>query len=574
MADVNVEELDPEIIERLMKTDPAFMAKISDVKTRIYDGLSVYADSLKESENGMFTSEEVSEITSAKDTVMKSWDALQKRLNVDLSETFKPSSDEASGNEGVFEQETPSFILERIGDDAITQIKQLIKGGDVEDSKKVDTAKIPGGGGLKGVMGNLLGSASGALMAGLGLKAPTWLLSLAKGAGAAAPIVMLAGGIIWAAIDGIRGFLNADKWGVSKVSGALGGLLGGMDRGIRGALKNMGKWALIGAGLGSIFPVVGTILGGIIGGVVGAILGWVGGERMAKAFDAVGRWFYEQWEIITDYWGDAMLVAWEWLQTVGTSIKDWFNMVTDYWGDAIFKAGEWLQGAWQSVKDWFNMVTDYWGGVILKAGEWLQGAWQSIKDWFNMITDFWAGVITNVTTWFDNLTTGIAEVFGEIGDWFGGIKDSVMGNFTKIKGWFADKLKLLDPRNWGKSEAEGGPDADMSRLMQDNQEEVVKRRTNDPPKMVSSEVLAADKKAQEALDANNLFAEQMVEALKEMNQNHLDGVDVQAKLLQDIAEKPVASGGGEVSLDFGEIRESTLDASFNFRSKYHSSRGI
>ncbi len=106
----------------------------------------------------------------------------------------------------------------------------------------------------------------------------------------------IAAGVALMVKDGLDALKLADEWGTSKVSSVMGGVLGGTDSGIKGAFKNAGKWALIGAGIGSVVPVVGTLIGGAIGAVVGAILGWIGGERIAKAFDATGKWFVEKWE--------------------------------------------------------------------------------------------------------------------------------------------------------------------------------------------------------------------------------------------------------------------------------------
>tara|TARA_B100001250_G_scaffold414552_1_gene453801 strand:- start:5597 stop:7636 length:2040 start_codon:yes stop_codon:yes gene_type:complete len=106
----------------------------------------------------------------------------------------------------------------------------------------------------------------------------------------------IAAGVALMVKDGMAALELADEWGTSKVSSVMGGVLGGTDSGIKGAFKNAGKWALIGAGIGSVVPVVGTLIGGAIGAVVGAILGWIGGERLAKAFDATGKWFQEKWE--------------------------------------------------------------------------------------------------------------------------------------------------------------------------------------------------------------------------------------------------------------------------------------
>ena len=110
----------------------------------------------------------------------------------------------------------------------------------------------------------------------------------------AGPITMIVGGLVMAVKDGIKGLTQG--WKTSKVSNFAGSFLGGVDKGIKGAFKNMGKWALIGAGVGSFIPVVGTVLGGVLGAVVGGILGFIGGENIAKAFNVVGA-FVNKWII-------------------------------------------------------------------------------------------------------------------------------------------------------------------------------------------------------------------------------------------------------------------------------------
>ena len=118
---------------------------------------------------------------------------------------------------------------------------------------------------------------------------------LGSGATKAAGKAMLPLAIITSVIDvikdGILGMFKAKEWGVGKGASALGGIFGGLDKGIKGAFKNMGKWMGIGAVIGSVVPVVGTIAGGLIGAVIGGILGFIGGERMSKAFNAIGKFF-------------------------------------------------------------------------------------------------------------------------------------------------------------------------------------------------------------------------------------------------------------------------------------------
>ncbi|MEC7914637.1 MAG: hypothetical protein VX918_10260, partial [Chloroflexota bacterium] len=110
------------------------------------------------------------------------------------------------------------------------------------------------------------------------------------------PAALLAG-LAMAIKDGVAGWFMSEEWGVSKISGALGGLFGGT--GEAGSFGNVTgnalKWGLIGAGLGSIVPVLGTGIGFMAGALLGGILGWFGGEKIAKALDAIGSWFEDKW---------------------------------------------------------------------------------------------------------------------------------------------------------------------------------------------------------------------------------------------------------------------------------------
>lgn len=146
------------------------------------------------------------------------------------------------------------------------------------DTMKETSEKEPDKGLFK-KLGGLLGL-GGAGIASLGGKLFPQLMSKL-------PLLALAGGIIWAVIDGIKASLLADEWGVSKLSAGIGGILGGTGKGLKNAFKNMGKWALIGAGIGSFVPVIGTLAGGLIGAAVGFILGWIGGENLSKGIEKI-----------------------------------------------------------------------------------------------------------------------------------------------------------------------------------------------------------------------------------------------------------------------------------------------
>lgn len=145
----------------------------------------------------------------------------------------------------------------------------------------------------------------------------------------ALPIAGLATGLFLAVKDAVGGWFSAEAWGVSKLSGMVGGLLGGLDDGAWGAVKNAGKWALIGAGIGSVVPVIGTFVGGLVGAAFGAVLGWFGGEKIAKFLDSIGGFLVEKYEQVkASFWG------------ILGKIREFFKPVTDFFA----------QFSWENIK--------------------------------------------------------------------------------------------------------------------------------------------------------------------------------------------------------------------------------
>ena len=95
-------------------------------------------------------------------------------------------------------------------------------------------------------------------------------------------VTALLTGLVWAIFDGMAGM---KEWG--GITGFLGGLFGGLSSGLKGAAAGMGKWALIGFGLGSINPGVGNIIGMLVGALIGGILGWFGGEKITAFLNKI-----------------------------------------------------------------------------------------------------------------------------------------------------------------------------------------------------------------------------------------------------------------------------------------------
>jgi len=331
------------------------------------------------------------------------------------------------GREAFVEGKSTPVTIESIDKDVLDNLAKAMSGLDnVAISTRVAEAEKPG------MISNFL---KGALLGGAGVLAtnmnklmavlsPMFLIKGApKWLAKAGPIVALIGGIIWMAVDALQGWINSDIWGTSKVSGALSAAIAGSDKGLKGSIKNMGKWALIGAGIGSIVPVVGTLVGGLLGAAVGAILGWIGGERMSRAFDAVGAWLGEKLEIFK---GEAK-------KFFEANMEERWAMIKT----ALSAPWKWLAEKADKIITWVDTTLEKNFG-----DEWTNFK-QTFVDFFSWIKD----TSKDVQIWIDNI---LYKRFGEnwelfkssikiIGEWF---KDKI---YDPVKKFFS--MERID--NWG-----------------------------------------------------------------------------------------------------------------------------
>lgn len=283
-------------------------------------------------------------------------------------------------------------------------------------------------------------------------------------------IAMLIGGIVWAVMDGISGFFKAKEWGTSKVSGVIGGILGGTSKGLEGAMGNMGKWALIGAGIGTlIMPFVGTLIGGLLGGALGFILGWIGGERIAKFFDMVGSAvanFFTKTipEVASNIWNAISgFFSWIW----GGIIKT-FNWIADFIGgyftgfidnfinffSSFGKAFKKRFGK-ESKKSGENLLQKtllFFTDIIKNIGSFVWGFIDNIIDTIKKVPIVgqamtWVDekVIEPIKGFFKGIFKGIQEFISDpktfINNLWGNIINKVSGFFDSIKKGFDEFIK-------------------------------------------------------------------------------------------------------------------------------------
>jgi len=238
----------------------------------------------------------------------------------------------------------------------VTQMKKIFGEGSGKGLEKMKKGLF--GGLFKGLTSKLALFKNG-IFASLAGFAKGILPKLIKGL----PIAGLIVGVIMAVVDGIKGFKLSKIWGVSKISGIIGGVFGGADKGIKGMFKGAGKWGLIGAGAGSmVVPVVGTLVGGAIGIVIGGIMGFIGGERIAK-----------------------------WVQALGGIIKKLWNKMVGWIGEKITEVAPKVQAF---LSNFFGKVLDL---VPLKVKKLVGSLWSKLSEkLIPVVTNFLNPLVTNI----------------------------------------------------------------------------------------------------------------------------------------------------------------------------------
>ena len=224
--------------------------------------------------------------------------------------------------------------------------------------------KIMGKLGVVGLATTLMSGISSALTAAfVGLKSSFAGAIMTKLASLVGPVAIITG-LALAIKDGLIGWTKSEDWGVSKISGFLGGFFGGdADGGIKNAFAKAGQFALIGAGIGSVVPVVGTIAGGLIGAAIGGILGFIGGRKLAEGFDGIGTWFKEKFDnlILAPIKAVWDTIAPDWVKSIDFKWSDLFPpALTKLFGGKYFTvdfpAFSWTDLFPQFLVDLFNNV--------------------------------------------------------------------------------------------------------------------------------------------------------------------------------------------------------------------------
>ena len=278
---------------------------------------------------------------------------------------------------------------------------------------------------------------------------------LTMGHGAVAGGLGILGGGALMAKDAMKGVQMAGQgeWSESKVASGMGGLLGGFDSGFKGAFKNMGKWALMGFGIGNIIcPIVGGIIGGLIGGAIGGILGWIGGEKISKALESVGTFF----KGVFTKTMEGLKKAWGKTKEFAKLAKDKTIMKSKQVKEAI---GTFISSSTKAIGEKVGKMKDFasnvWGGLKNLGSE----AWSSFKDG-TLFTNFIPDLLNKikdklfegfdmlkesplgqfVQKLFENIQSGMEKFFNEnpIGKWLDShIIAPIKNAFGQMGAWFS-----------------------------------------------------------------------------------------------------------------------------------------
>lgn len=187
----------------------------------------------------------------------------------------------------------------------VNSIKGFRKGKDSEDKSKKEGSSFFGN--IFSGIGAGIGASVAGILSTLGLnklfgkikesKVGKTVGKVGKRFGRAAPLMRVLGplGGIFAIGKTLQESMAGGEEGDSNIEKISQGLAGEGEGDLQSVLSNAGKFAGIGAMLGSAFGPIGMIKGAIIGGILGAVFNYFGPERMKE----LGKQFEEGYASIT-----------------------------------------------------------------------------------------------------------------------------------------------------------------------------------------------------------------------------------------------------------------------------------
>ena len=332
-----------------------------------------------------------------------------------------------------------AFVLKKLKSIALWFTKEG-EGGEIE----IDWTKVllVGAGAmaikiLAGLVFSPLGM--GMMFTGFAKLAP----HLVKGARLLGPLGIAAAGI-YSAYQIMGDAVAAQDWteekGATDTNWAnmIGGALGGkIEGGLMNAFAQAGKFAIpfgiIGAGIGSIVPVLGTgigfIVGAVIGTIFGLIMGFIGGGKIAKFFESMGEWINEKWNAMTQGFKDIFFDREVTTMIGGKEMKHTQRSKVGAMADSMRELeksiNEWMDNAFEKMFGWIPTkaeMKETWTDMTTKVDDWK-------KDMVTWFDDMW----DKLTGWIPS----VADIKAAGGDMLQWTKDII----KDIKLWFWDTSK-------------------------------------------------------------------------------------------------------------------------------------
>jgi hypothetical protein len=261
-------------------------------------------------------------------------------------------------------------------------------------------------------------------------------------------------GIYQLLTDTINGFmegLNAEDGGIGKaVWGAVKGMFSvDSSQTASGIMKNMGKYAVIGAGIATLIPIpiVNWVVGGVLGAAIGGILSFVDQATLKE----VG-------EKIEGFGG----MIWDKVKGIGKSVEDVYYIVRGSLTDAIEwtvnKSVEIYEGisgfmktTWDSISQTYMNVRGFVSETIENT---VNGTVKIFTDSVGWVTDKYNTIKTNIsdsigwvvdtsTTIFSGVTGLITDTWTSISTTFADVKTTVSDTFVGIGTWINEKIDVF-----------------------------------------------------------------------------------------------------------------------------------
>jgi hypothetical protein len=384
-----------------------------------------------------------------------------------LFEKFNVASSGGEQTDTTFENEPQPFILVGISPSILEDLTEAME-GDEEPQTPAEKEKK---GGIWEMLKNALGIGTLGGIAGLGKSimgtiASVFKLPLNALKFATNPLTLLIAGLAWGVFDGIKSVFKAEEWGTSKISAFLGGFISGETGGLLG---NMGKLALIGAGIGIVGGPIGSLIGGLVGGILGAIFNAIGAERMAKAFDSFGSWVSEKYNEFVEGLTAFFIPVFEEISNTWNSIKGWYE---DSLKPAIDEFKEEIQPVVERVKSFFldklipdlkNLLSLFEPLFELMSNAVSEYIWPTIKDIGSLVGGKIVTLFEDLAYYIDIFVGTIENMYDAIKWGLGRIKDGIE--------WLSNKVGSLV--SWITGEKEEEQNSAIAAL--EGQREVVKK---------------------------------------------------------------------------------------------------